>query len=296
MGESKYRILEKIDRCFVPKTLYYTDTPARDTVLSDIQKIGISFPFVVKPDIGQGGWLIEMIHDSDDLCTFLQRIKMPFLVQEYVDYPIELGVLYYRYPCQARGTISSLAVKELLNVTGDGTSSIALLIKNHPRAKRSVTTLQPCKKIDLKYVPAKGEKIYLSFIANHSYGTTFINGNDLIDDKITSFFDTLSKRISGFYFGRFDIRCKSMEDLRQGCFKVLELNGVGSEPLHIFDPKEKIFNAWGSAFEHWRIIYEISKMNKAAGIRYMTFKESRDIYKNLRRIQRIHHADFVIGN
>ncbi|HOZ87200.1 MAG TPA: hypothetical protein PL029_05545, partial [Bacteroidia bacterium] len=37
--------------------------------------------------------------------------------------------------------------------------------------------------------------------------------------------------------GRYDIRCTSIEDLKKGNnFSILELNGSGAEPAHIYDP------------------------------------------------------------
>src|SRR5688500_11378317 len=64
MGESKYSILKKIDPRYVPSTVFYASVPSVEKVLADILLHHISFPFVVKPDIGQGGWLISMIHDE----------------------------------------------------------------------------------------------------------------------------------------------------------------------------------------------------------------------------------------
>ena len=296
LGESKYRILEKIDKRYLPTTLYYENVPTVEQLLKELAREKITFPFVVKPDIGQGGWMVDMILDRQDLDRFLAKIKMPFMVQEYVDDPLELGVLYYRLPHEPRGRISSLAIKELLSVTGNGKDSVQALLALNPRARHSLQKLSPGKKISLHHVPSKGKTIQVSFIANHSYGTKFLNGNDQIDEQITQLFDTLSKNISGFYFGRFDIRCESMEALKKGEFRILELNGVGSEPLHIFDPTEKLRRAYRTAFLHWKAIYRISMINMKAGIACMTWREAWRIYKMVSAIQRIHKTNFTIGN
>lgn len=296
MGESKYKILNSINSRYIPHTLFYETIPGLEKVLFDIKNKDIQFPFVVKPDIGQGGWLIDMIHDVHSLELFLARIKMPFMIQQYVEDPIELGVLYYRFPGAKTGTISSVAIKELLSITGDGTHSIRWLMQKHPRAKRQLIRLSSGNKIDLERIPAFGEKVSLSFVGNHSYGTTFRNGNHIIDDQLSATFDELCSSIDGFYFGRFDIRCKSIEHLKAGDFKILELNGVGSEPLHIFDPREKIWNAYSSAMNHWKIIYEISQQNKKSIAPYMKLKEAWDTYKHVLKIQRLHQTNFTIGN
>lgn len=296
LGESKIRIMQKIDSRFLPRSVFYSSVPSALKVLEDISVEDISFPFIVKPDVGQGGWLVEKIHDLHELQSFLSKIRMPFLLQEFVDSPLEIGLLYYRLPGASNGKISSVAVKELLNVTGDGRSSLVRLIQNHSRAMKQLPKLLKNKKLDLNRVPAFGEKVVLSFMANHSFGTTFRNFNHIADENLTSIFDELCHRIDGFFFGRFDLRCNSIEDLKKGNFKILELNGAGSEPLHIFDPLEKIGSAYQSALEHWRIIYRISQMNRKAGVQFMKLKEALSVLRNVQRIQQMHKTNFTIGN
>lgn len=295
IGESKFSILQKIDPRYLPVTLYFDHASPVQTVVDNIRNSGLQFPFIVKPDIGQGGWLIELIRDEGELREFLKTIRMPFIAQEYVDDPLEFGVLYYRYPDQTSGTISSVAWKELLTVIGDGTSTILQLLNKVPRAKKQITRLQVKKNINLNRIPGFGERVVASFAGNHSYGTTFHNYNHINDAQLTGIFDKVCCGIDGFYFGRFDLRCKSIEALKRGEFKILELNGVGSEPLHIFDPNEKLFNAYSSALSHWDAIYRISKLNRQASM-FMNWREAVDVYKKVTRLQEIHTTSFTIGN
>lgn len=147
--------------------------------------------------------------------------------------------------------------------------------------------------MDLSRIPAEGERVELSFVGNHSYGTAFYNFNHFSDDSLISVFDSLCSRIEGFYFGRFDLRCKSPEALKKGEFKILELNGVGSEPLHIFDPKEKLSDAYSSLFHHWNVIYTISRINRKSASSFMSLNEAIETYKKVKQIQR---TRFTIGN
>jgi hypothetical protein len=296
LGESKYKILQKINPAFLPLTLYFEEVRDIARALATIHEAHISFPFIVKPDVGQGGWLIDLIHTETEFRNFVAKIKMPFIVQEYVDEPLELGVLYYRYPGSGRGTISSLSIKEMLTVTGDGRNSIRTLMRGDRRAMTQLLRLQQNNKVDLDSIPVRGEIVKLSFIANHSYGTMFKNSNHLITPELTSCFDNLCNSIDGFYFGRFDIRCKSMEALIAGDFKILELNGVGSEPLHIFDPAENIFSAYKEAFKHWRVIYEIGMLNRKSRTNFMNVSQAWEAYRNMLRLQRIHATRMTIGN
>lgn len=295
MGESKYKILQKIDSDFLPKTVFYPEVPPVMWILADLEEFGISFPFVVKPDIGQGGWMIEKINNREALEKFLGRINMPFMIQEFIQEEQEFGVLYYKMPGSSKGVISSLALKELLTVTGDGSSSIAELVMRHPRGgSKMVSRLGD--QTDLKVVPAAGTSVRVSFKGNHSYGTAFRNLNSFIDDKLTDVFDKLCARIDGFYFGRFDLCSPSIEDLKNGRFRILELNGSGSEPLHVFDPETTLTEAYRSAIEHWKIIYSISRINNKSGNRYITLSEARRIYRQVSELQRQHNLRFTIGN
>lgn len=274
MGESKYRILQKINSRFVPTTLFYPSPPSVSVIMDEIQSASIQFSFVVKPDIGQGGWMIDLVPDVADLRRFLNTIRIPFMVQEYVEDPLEFGLLYYRIPGSNTGFISSLALKELLTVQGDGRHSIIELLSGIPRATKQTERLKKSKRIDLSRIPANGEKVPLSFVGNHSYGTTFRDASYLVDEQLTHVFDHLCGEIDGFYFGRFDLRCRSVEALKSGDFRILELNGVGSEPLHIFDPSMRLADAYASAFFHWKKIFDISMMNRKKLAPFMNIREA----------------------
>jgi hypothetical protein len=112
-------------------------------------------------------------------------------------------------------------------------------------------------------IPVKGEKIRLTVIGNHSKGTQFINGNHLITKDLELMFDNLTKQINHWYYGRLDIKYDTFEKLIQGKdFKIIEMNGIISEPTHIYDPNNiSYFGALKSIKEHWKIIFRISKKN-----------------------------------
>ena len=87
--------------------------------------------------------------------------------------------------------------------------------------------------------------------------------------------------MNGFYFGRLDIRFNSWEELKQGKnFSIIELNGSGSEPTHIYDPKHSVFWAWKEITKHWKILYRISKMNhQLKKTPYLTTRMGLDMFK-----------------
>ena len=131
-------------------------------------------------------------------------------------------------------------------------------------------------------VVAEGEKIELVSIGNHCLGTRFLNENHLITKRLSDSFDSISKQIDGFYFGRFDLRVATLQDLENGKVLVMELNGCGAEPAHIYQPGFPISKALAVLFRHWNDIYRISAENHQRGIAYISFKEARSIYKKFK--------------
>ena len=106
--------------------------------------------------------------------------------------------------------------------------------------------------------------------------------NHLINRELSETFDQISRRVDGFYFGRFDLRCASLEDLYQGRVKILELNGCGAEPAHIYQPGFSFFEAVSVLLRHWQNIYVIAQQNKLKGHRFLSFQEARAYYRKFK--------------
>ena len=173
-------------------------------------------------------------------------------------------------------------MKEMLTVTGDGKSTLQHLILAKDRAKLQWQTLEKTYRQNLRTVLNKGEVFELVSIGNHCLGTKFINANHLINNKLSTTFNNISKQIEGFYFGRFDLRCATIEDLYAGNIKVMELNGCGAEPAHIYHPGYSFFKALRDLFTHWRNIFLIARENHKRGIKYTTAKEALHYYKTFK--------------
>ena len=62
-------------------------------------------------------------------------------------------------------------------------------------------------------------------------------------------------------------------------FSIVELNGSGSEPTHIYDPKHSIFFAWKELARHISYMYKISVENHKRGFPYLTHKEGMKQYR-----------------
>lgn len=282
-GESKYELLVKIPEKYVPKTMIFHQPVTKGQVMEEIRKAGLQWPLIFKPDVGERGFLVQRIAHEGEMTSYLENIKGSFLVQECIVSPLEFGVFYMRIPGEAQGRVTSLVEKEMLSVTGDGRSTLKELILAKPRAR-----LQ-WKKFEWRYgerlntiVPA-GEKVELVSIGNHALGTRFINAAHLINNCLNETFDGISQSIPGFYFGRFDLRCDSLEDLYAGRVKIMELNGCGAEPGHIYDmEKGGLWDAFKTPVLYWRKLYHISRANHKKGIPYASFREALGYYRKFK--------------
>jgi len=272
LGGSKKEILDKIPVIYQPVTCLLCCDATVSDVLDAMKLNGLSFPIIMKPDIGERGHKVEMIKDKVQIELYLGTVTTAFIVQEFLNLPLEVGVFYYRFPDNEQGVISSVVIKELLTVTGDGEHSISELINKKPRAKLQLKRLKAIWKDKLSIIPVANEEILLEPIGNHNRGTAFLNGNHLINDQLRKVFDEISWKIDGFHYGRFDLRCACVDALNRGEVKIMELNGAASEPAHIYSPGFSLIEGYKSLFHHWKVLFNISVANHKKGIKYMSFK------------------------
>lgn len=283
LGEKKFPLIEMLPEKNKPKSFFVKAKTSKVDLQNLLEENSISYPFIAKPDVGERGFLVTKITDEKILDQYLSANKVDYIVQEYVDYPVEAGVLYYRMPDEEIGSVISLVLKEFLTVTGDGVSTLKDLIGKNPRAILQWEKFKIRFADKLDYVLKSGEVMELEAIGNHAQGTKFINGNDLIDDKLIHVFDNITKEIPGVYYCRYDLRTSSIEDMKNGeNIVIIEINGVGADPAHIYDPNYSIFSAWKDYYKCWNIIYKIARINHKKGVPYMSTSETRRRIKELK--------------
>lgn len=294
--ESKYDSIKMIPEALRPKTILVKKNESFDSVLKKIKSERIEFPLIAKPDIGFRGLLVKKIQTEQELKQYLKKYPINFLVQEFIDFPNECGILYYRLPDEQKGHITSITFKEFLTVTGDGTSSIQLLILADERAQLYFDLLNNLHGDHLLTVLKKDETFLLNTIGNHCKGTRFINGNNMISKELETSFDILNKQIDGWYYGRVDIKYNNFEGLlNSNNFKILEINGIISEPTHIYDATTYSYlKAVKSIAKHWRIIYKIASINHSVLHFPYTktgafIKDMRNLKKHTKKLEKLTH-------
>lgn len=281
-GESKYEVLKKVPVQYVPVTILVDPSAGKSKILRLMHGSGLRFPVIFKPDLGERGFMVQRINSEAEVESYLMKMKYPFIIQELIDLPLELGVFYLRFPQWINGKVTSVVMKEMLSVCGDGVSTLSELILKKERAKLRWQVLKETYSAQLGDILKPGEIKELVSIGNHCLGTKFLDGSRLINDQLSAIFDQIGKQIEGFYFGRFDLRCASIEDLYAGKIKVLELNGCGAEPAHIYDPGFSLLKAIEVLINHWRNIFLIARENSKRGASYINFKEARMYYRKFK--------------
>jgi hypothetical protein len=283
LGESKIDILDLIDNDYKPVTVFVKRSLSKALLGSRFLNANLNFPVIAKPNAGERGWGVEKIENMAVLYAYHQKSPVDYLIQEYVDYPLEFGVFYYRMPGEPHGTISSIVQKEFLSVTGNGCDDLATLILTNDRAILQWDLLKIKYAKSLHKILPSGKKKTLVSIGNHCLGTKFLNANHLITPELISVFDKISVGIEGFYYGRYDLRCSNLNDFYLGKnIKIMELNGAGAEPAHIYDPGFSIWEGWKVLLHHWKVLYEISIQNHKNGTPYMRFSEAFEIWKRIK--------------
>lgn len=286
-SESKFKTLQLIPKEYKPISIYIKSQDVITHTLHQLKQNNIQYPLIVKPDIGFRGLLVQKINNETELLNYLSNYKdINLIIQELITFKNECGLFYHRFPEEEYGKITSITLKEYVSVIGDGISTLKILIKNHKRAKLYIDLLFELHKNNLDFILPKGEKKVLNSIGNHSKGTQFINGNHLISKKLEKSIDTIFKQIPNWYYGRLDIKYNNFEELIQlKNFKVIEINGIISEPTHIYDP-EKInyFDALKEIRKHWTLMYQIATTNhRNFQIEYDKFSS---FYKSLKQLKK----------
>ncbi len=279
-GEHKTEIMKHISSEYLTKTILIPLGIAFDELPKLLINNDLQYPIIAKPNVGERGTSVAKIHTYEELHQFHETAKADYLIQEFITYPIELGVLFSRMPNEKIGKVSSVTLKEFLSVIGDGKATIEELVLRNTRARFQLESLQKRLGNSMQDVVSMGENRLLEPIGNHCRGTKFLNANHLINNQLHEVFSKVSVGFDGFYYGRFDLMVESIEDLYEGKnIRIMELNGVSSDPGHIYDPHYYLWQAYSDIMWHWKRAADISIINQKNGTIPLPFSEILDIVK-----------------
>lgn len=272
-GEGKKEMYDQLPDGSYPKTIYITTKMSWVEVKISVAEHGFTYPICAKPEVGLKGLLFRKIDTEEKLKIYHQKVPFEYLIQEMIEAPLEVSVFYYRYPNQQKGVISGFIQKDMMHVIGDGKTSLWNLILQHPKAKYRLEEMRIKHEKTLEQIIPDSKKSILTHAANLNRGARFTNLKGLIDEQLLSLFDPLSHRCQ-WYYGRYDLKCNSIEELKQGKFIILEFNGAGAEPNHVYNAGCSWYEALREFAHHWKVLYQIGAYNhKHNGMPYWGNKE-----------------------
>lgn len=272
VGESKEQILKNLNSEHVLRFLKVSREEGNfekefEFLNLETFKMRFKFPYILKPDAGQRGAGLKLVKNENEVSECLRSTNVDLIAQEYHAGPEEAGIFYYRMPGEDKGRIFSITKKTFPILEGNGKDELGELILKHPRFRYQWKVFYERHEKDWKTVLKSGEQRRLAEAGNHCQGTLFTDGESLITEALTEKIDEISKTFSGFYFGRYDVRYRSDESIKNGKeFGIVELNGITSESTNLYDPDFSLWKMYTILFKQWKLLFRIGSENRKRGV------------------------------
>lgn len=268
-GESKTAILNALAPSGCVADFFAVQAERRSSAPAQIaawlEETRNNYPVVLKPDVGERGRDVRIAHSAADVTDYLREATGTIIVQAMAQGE-EFGILYRRYPDEAEGVITSIAHKGHTTVLGDGRSTLQELILNDDRAVNMAPYFLEAHADRLGTVVPAGQTIRLNTIGTHSRGSIFTDERRLATDALRIKLDEVTAHFEGFFLGRFDLFAVDKEGLSAGeHLSIIELNGLASEPAHIYHPGASLRSGLRATCQHWKSAWAIGEQVKQRG-------------------------------
>lgn len=227
------------------------------------------YPVILKSDVGSVGKGVVKIDRVEEIETRVAQTRGAYLVQKFTPYNHEYGVFYVRL--HGQGRVTGINAKHFPQVTGDGRRSVEELARAHPRYTHHWRTFLQYR--DLDEVPARGERVQLSFIGSHTMGCMFTDVSSLLTPALEASICQVVSSQPGFNFGRLDVKAESQAAFLAGEFVVIEVNGVASLPTHMFDPRNSLLRGYSIFLEHGRWLLEAASEHRHQPMTLASYRE-----------------------
>ena len=302
VGESKNQAMLQVApqamQWFAPHVLIARSAAAHSSEL-DVQAAlralataGLDFPIVAKPDRGHHGYGVCPIYNAVDLLAYVDAFPHgeSIVLQKLVALANEAGVFYVRRPGERTGQIFSLNLSEPVQVVGDGVATLRELITSSPLIARCRSFHLAAQSARLDWIPRAHEAVALAFARSLRLGATLTDGRQFVTPSMLARFDQIADGIKDFHFGRFDVRFHRLDEFQRGeNFQIVEVNGVGAEANHIWDPHSRLRDAYKTLFAQYRLAFKIGDMNRSRGYRPIGVRALWSYFINQHRVLKSFH-------
>jgi hypothetical protein len=296
-GEPKKEMYDLLPKHLYPPTFNVLPKEDFKSIETKLTENKIDYPLIVKPEVGGQGILFRKLDTQEELQHYHSLMPFEYIVQQLVHYPMEVSVFYIRHPKNTKGIVTGFLHKIPMQVVGNGVQTLEELILNHPKGQKRTEELYKKHTEKWNSIIPSGEKYMLSYAANHNRGAQFIDLKEHIDEKLASVFDEISHSINDFFYGRYDIMCTNVNDLKNGNnFTILEYNGCGAEPNHFYDTGYTLIDAYKEILKHWKALYAISMYNKQQGIQPWPRQKGKQFLSDTKKLYaEMKRVDAMIG-
>ncbi len=113
-GETKSEIYQQLPQELCPKSIYIHPSLSFTEVVNQLYLSGLTYPFVVKPDINMKGLLFRKIESEQQLKIYHSQIPATYIIQEFINLPYEVSIFYCRKPASNTGIITAFIKKYYL--------------------------------------------------------------------------------------------------------------------------------------------------------------------------------------
>jgi hypothetical protein len=251
--------------------------------------VGLSFPVIAKPDVGWCGFGVRLIRDDTELANYLDNFPYgeTVILQEYLPQVGEAGLYYVRYPGEVRGRLVAILLRHYPTIIGDGIRSVGQLIAKDKRLLRLGRDGRSQSISKLNDIPAAGQVVRVTTIGSTRVGGRYEDATPMISAALTNTIDQIALDMCDFHVGRFDVRYDDLVSLANGHgFKIMEVNGAGSEAVHAWDPKFSLKQAYAIVFAKQRMLFQIGDTMRAQGHQPISLWQLALLYLHQRKLIR----------
>lgn len=269
----------------IPKSILSKPKHCILTLLEAARQKEISFPFILKPDIGERGRGVKLISNQLEAENYLIAFRNESIIlQEFIPKDEEYGIFIIKNPKSGSLKIPSITQKIPLQVIGNGGQTVYQLAQRHPRAKRY---LQEIPKEMMQSIPEPNCILRLSVKGNHCKGATFLDRSELITPEVTAAFEKICHPFHGFFYGRLDVKVDTSADLSiPSKVSIMEVNGTNSEPIHLYSSENSYFRSFSILADFFSEMAQIARFNLQSIHPKPTFSDLKRSFKSYRRIKK----------
>jgi hypothetical protein len=107
-----------------------------------------------------------------------------------------------------------------------------------------------------------------SVVWSHRMGGVYRDLSEAITPALAERIDAIARAMPDLHVARFDVRYASTAGLISGeDFRIIEINGAGSEAIDCFDPDVPFFAAYAGILRKQAMIFAIAAQNRARGFK-----------------------------